>query len=331
MCLKDKGMKGKRLRQSEQASFAKPALALFKTVLLWLLAVFALFLLMEMLPGDAATNKVGKAGPEAVAALRHKMGLDRPAMERFFAWLRGFLGGHLGNTFLTGKDVGQTIKTPLLSSLSLSAVVFSGLVLVSIPLSVYCGYYKNALSRLLTKTAVLLSSVPEFVLTILAMMMLSMKLGILPILSIPGPGKTVWQNPVSLAMPSLCLWTICTAAMFRYLRVMIESYARTSYVKEAFLAGLSKSKVLFVHLLPSALPGIAQIMASTVPYLLAGSMVVETLTSYPGMGYTLIQAVQSRETPIVMAIGSFLIATTILFYSLADYLGRKSNQAGGAG
>ncbi len=81
--------------------------------------------------------------------------------------------------------------------------------------------------------------------------------------------------------------------------------------------------MLFQHLFPYALPGIAQIMALTVPYLLDGSMVVETLTSFPGLGYTLTQTVHARETPIGMAAGSLLIAISIVFYSLADVLGGK--------
>ncbi|NMD38610.1 MAG: ABC transporter permease [Christensenellaceae bacterium] len=317
------------LKKLGQASLGKLALAIFKIFVIWLLAVFVLGLLMEALPGDVASNKVGKQGSEAVAALRKEMGLDRPFLDRFFFWLGNFFKGDLGKTLLTKKDVGVIIKTPLISSLSITTIVFLGLVFVSIPLSIYCAYYKNALSRLISRMAVLLSSVPEFVLTILAIMLLCMELRLLPVLSIPGPGKTVWENPVSMLMPSLSLWTICTAAMFRYLRVMIETYVNTSYVREAFLAGLNKNKILFIHLLPSALPGIAQILASTIPYLLAGSMVVETLTAYPGMGYTLIQAVQSRETPVVIAIGSFLIAITILCYYLADFLGKKNKNEGG--
>ncbi|NLI72508.1 MAG: ABC transporter permease [Bacteroidales bacterium] len=317
-------MKNKIPEKLKQASLVKLVLTTFKILFLWFLAIFVLYLLMEILPGDAATNKVGKEGPEAVAALQQKMGLDRPLSERFFRWLRGFCLGDLGKSLLSGKNVADIIKTPLISSLSLALIVFAGLVFITIPLAVYSGYYKNTFSRLLTKTAVILSALPEFVLTVLAIMLLCMKLKLLPVLSVPGPGLTVWQNPVSMLMPSLCLWIICSVSMFRHLRVMIESYAKSSYVKEAFLAGLSKNRVLFVHLLPSALPGIAQIMASTVPYLLAGSMVVETLTSYPGMGYTLIQAVYSRETPIVMGIGSFLIVITIIFYTLADLLAGRS-------
>lgn len=318
-----------RLKKLGQASFGKLALTIFKMFVIWLLAVFILSFLMEALPGDVASNKVGKQGPEAVAALQKEMGLDKPFTVRFFTWLKNYFFGDLGNTLMTKKNVGQIIKTPLISSLSLAGIVFLGLVFISIPLSIYCAYYQNGFSRLISRVAVLLSSMPEFVLTILVTMILCLKFRLLPVLSIPGPGKIVWQNPVSMVMPSLCLWLICTAAMFRYLRVMIENHAKASYVREAFLAGLSKRKVLFVHLLPSALPGIAQIMASTIPYLLAGSMIVETLTAYPGMGYTLIQAVQSRETPIVMAIGSFLIATTITFYFLADFLGRRINGEGG--
>jgi len=320
-------MKPRTLKKPEQASLAKLVLILLKVLLLWLLAVSALFFLMELLPGDAATNKIGKGGAEAVAALRHKMGLDRPALERFCSWLGNYSTGNVGLSLLTEKYVGDIVRVPLVSSLSVTAIVLICLVFITIPIAVYCGYYKNALSRVLTKIAVILSSVPEFALTVAAIMLLCMKLKILPVLSIPGPAKSVWQEPVSLVMPSLCLWVISSAAMFRYIKVMVETYAKTPYMREAFLAGLSRRKVLFVHLLPSALPGIAQIMALTVPYLLGGSMVVETLTSFPGMGYTLIQAVQSRETPIVMAIGSLLIGIAIAFYLLADYLGRKNKRA----
>lgn len=307
-----------------QVSLLKLVPTIFKIIIIWLLAVFVLYLLMEILPGDAATNKVGKEGAEAVALLQQKMGLDRPLSERFLAWLKNLSTGNLGKTLLSESSVAEIIKTPIISSLSLSLIVFIGLIFITIPLAVYSGYYKNAFSRILTRAAVLLAALPEFVLTVLFIMSLCMKLRLFPVLSIPGPGKTVWQHPVSMVMPSLCLWIICSAAMFRYLRVMVESHSKSSYVKEAFLAGLSRNRVLFIHLLPSALPGIAQIMATTVPYLLAGSMVVETLTSYPGMGYTLIHAVKARETPVVMGIGSLLIAITIIFYALADFLARKN-------
>lgn len=319
-------MNEKTIKSLEQASLVRLVLSLLKIALLWLLAVFVLFFLMELLPGDAATNKIGKGGAEAVAALQQKMGLDRPALERFVNWLGNYCTGNPGISLLTGKQINEIVKVPLISSLSVTTIVLIGLVFITIPLAVYCGYYKNTLSRLITRTAVILSSVPEFALTVVAIMLLCMKLKALPVLSIPGPAKSVWQEPLSLVMPSLCLWTISSAAVFRYIKVMVETYAKASYVREAFLAGLSRRKVLFVHLLPSALPGIAQIMALTIPYLLGGSMVVETLTSFPGMGYTLIQAVQSRETPIVMAIGSLLIAVAILFYFLADLLGRKKRE-----
>ena len=210
------------VKRLEQASSAKLVLTLIKISLLWLLAVAALFFLMEILPGDAATNKVGKGGAEAVAALQQKMGLDRPASERFFSWLGSYCSGDPGHSLLSGKKVGDIVRVPLISSLSVTAIVLIGLVFITIPLAVYCGYYKNTLSRFMTKLAVILSSVPEFALTVVAIMLLCMKLKILPVLSIPGPAKSVWQKPVSMVMPSLCLWIISSAAMFRYIKVMVR-------------------------------------------------------------------------------------------------------------
>lgn len=316
------------LQKLKQTSFLKLASTIFKILVIWFAAIFLLYLLMEILPGDAATNKVGKDGLEAVQLLQEKMGLNRPFSERFFIWFKDFCRGDLGKCLLSEKSVAETIKTPLISSLSVMVAVLTGLIFITLPLAVYSGYYKNSFSRFLSKIAVFLSSLPEFVLTVIIIIILCMKFKFLPVLSIPGPGKTVWQNPISMLMPSICLWIICSSSMFRYIKVMIEGYSQSSYVKEAFLAGLNKNRVLFIHLLPSALPGIAQIMASTVPYILAGSMVVETLTSYPGMGYTLIQAVNIRETPIVMGIGSVLILLTIIFYLLADFLGKRNIKEG---
>ena len=231
-------MNEKTIKSLEQASLVRLVLSLLKIALLWLLAVFVLFFLMELLPGDAATNKIGKGGAEAVAALQQKMGLDRPALERFVNWLGNYCTGNPGISLLTGKQINEIVKVPLISSLSVTTIVLIGLVFITIPLAVYCGYYKNTLSRLITRTAVILSSVPEFALTVVAIMLLCMKLKALPVLSIPGPAKSVWQSPI-LVMPSLCLWTISSAAVFRYIKVM-RNPCQSIDVREAFLAGLQK-------------------------------------------------------------------------------------------
>lgn len=313
----------------KQVSIWRLVSSVIKFIAIWLLATALLFALLEILPGDAASNQAGKAGEEAVTLLRHKMGLDRPIYLRYLEWLGGLFTGSFGWTYVGERPVLEIVRLPVLSSLTVAGIVFTALVLLTLPLAVVCGYYKNAWTRAFSRLSVILASIPEFILAILLLILLALKLRALSVLSLPGPGESVWTRPVSLVMPSLCLWLICSVAMFRHLRVMIEDYAQMAYVREARLSGISGARVLFVHLLPSALGGIAQMLASTIPYLLGGSMIVETVTSFPGMGYTLVTAVQNRETLIVMALGGLLIAIAIIFYRLADWFGRRGAMRGG--
>ncbi len=316
-------------KQRKQAHLRGLVFSVLKGAFLWLAATAVLFFLLELLPGDAATNQAGKSGEEAVLALRREMGLDQPLPLRYFSWLAGLATGNLGRTYVTHKPVLEVIARPVLSSLTVAGIVFAALLLITLPAAVLCGYYKNFCTRCLNKLSVILASIPEFILAFLILILLALQWRLLPVLSTPGPGESVWNRPISLAMPSLCLWLICSVSIFRYLRVMIESYSRKSYVREARLAGLSRRRILFVHLLPSALSGMAQMLASSIPYLLGGSMIVETITSFPGMGYTLISAIQSRETLVVMALGGILIGFSLLFYHLADQLGDPGARKGG--
>lgn len=320
-----------RKEQTKQVSIRGLVSSVIKSILIWLLATALLFALLEILPGDAVSNQAGKSGEEAVRLLRREMGLDRPAYLRYLQWLSGLSAGNLGQTYVTHKPVFEIIQMPVFSSLTVAGIVFAALLFFTLPLAVLCGYYRNSWTRAISKLSVFLASVPEFILAIFLLILLALQWRLLPVLSTPGPGESVWTRPISLLMPSLCLWLICSVAMFRHLRAMIEEYAQAAYVREARLAGLSRRQVLFVHLLPSALGGIAQMLASAIPYLLGGSMIVESITSFPGMGYTLVTAVQSRESLVVMALGGLLIALSLISYHLADRMGRMGFMKGGRG
>jgi len=167
-------------------------------------------------------------------------------------------------------------------------------------------------------------AVPEFVTAIVASAILCHWLGWLPVLSTPGGGQTVWERPIVLAMPSLCLWIVCSAFLFRRARALIAAHSRAAYVVEAELAGMPRRRVLLAHLLPSAAYGIGQLFAQTVPYLLGGTVVIEVVVSYPGLGYTLVTAVTDREAPTVMAIGAVLMLAAAVAFTLADLAGRRN-------
>lgn len=293
---------------------------------IFFLATFLLFALVQVLPGDAASVSAGKHGAEVVDNARKEMGLDRPILLRYGEWLVRFLSGDLGNSLVTGVPVTQTLKTQLLSSLTVAGIVMGLLLFVTIPAAFYLGARQGPAEKALSGVSVVVSALPEFVTAICLLVLFSQHLGVLPVLSSPGGGKTVWDSPICLVLPCLTLWIICSAPMFRRIRSLVSAHAASPYVKDARLAGLSTQRVLFDHLLPSVSYGIAQLVAQTVPYLLGGTVIVETVTSFPGMGYALVQAVNARETPLVMAIGAVLMACAVVCYTGADLLGKRQER-----
>lgn len=296
-------------------------------LLLCLLGSAVLFLLVQALPGDAASLAAGSGGPEAVARMRERMGLDVPLPRRYFSWLGGVLTGDFGTTLNAGVPVWRAVATPLMATFTVMAIVLLALALVTLPAAVAAGARPRArASRGAAAAALGVVAVPEFVTAIVASAILCHWLGWLPVLSTPGGGQTVWERPIVLAMPSLCLWIVCSAFLFRRARALIAAHSRAAYVVEAELAGMPRRRVLLAHLLPSAAYGIGQLFAQIVPYLLGGTVVIEVVVSYPGLGYTLVTAVTDREAPTVMAIGAVLMLAAAVAFTLADLAGRRNQR-----
>lgn len=294
-------------------------------LLLCLLGSAVLFLLVQALPGDAASLAAGSGGPEAVARMRERMGLDVPLPRRYLSWLGGVLTGDFGTTLNAGVPVWRAVATPLMATFTVMAIVLLALALVTLPAAVAAGARPRArASRGAAAAALGVVAVPEFVTAIVASAILCHWLGWLPVLSTPGGGQTVWERPIVLAMPSLCLWIVCSAFLFRRARALIAAHSRAAYVVEAELAGMPRRRVLLAHLLPSAAYGIGQLFAQIVPYLLGGTVVIEVVVSYPGLGYTLVTAVTDREAPTVMAIGAVLMLAAAVAFTLADLAGRRN-------
>lgn len=286
-----------------------------------LAASFLLFLLIQALPGDAATASASRKGAAAVEAARARMGLDRPVLERYLEWVAGILRGDPGTTLITSRPVAETITQPVLASLSLAAVVLLGLVLVTLPVAVITGACpRHPVSRFLAGISVAAAAIPEFVVAIALLAVLAVWTRWLPVLSVPGAGRTVWENPVCLVMPALSLWLVCSASLTRRVQALVATHAAAPYVREAELAGLTRRRVLSGHLLPSVAPGVLQLLAQTVPYLLGGAVVVETVTSFPGLGFALVRAVGDREVPVVMAAGALMMVVAVVAFTVADAL-----------
>lgn len=316
----------KRRTSSRRATFKWLVRRIFRVFGIWMLACLLLSLLIEALPGDAATVLVGKGGQELVELTRAKMGLDRPWHVRYFEWLGGVFRGDLGSALTSGTSVAEMVSKPLMASLTLFVIVMVALVLVTIPLSLIMGYKRGKASAFFSTLSIAVNAVPEFITTIILLGLLSMGLRLLPVLSIPGPGRTVWDRPITMVMPALCMWIVCSAVIYRRICALVKTYSGAAYIREAELAGIPRGKILVSHLFPSIRSGVGQLIAQTVPYLLGGAVVIEYVTSYPGMGLTLFMAIEKRDTPVIMAMCGILILVSAVFYSIADYFVKKNER-----
>ncbi|WP_084634967.1 ABC transporter permease [Propionicicella superfundia] len=285
-----------------------------------LAALVVVFLVLDLLPGDAASARLGQnATPEALAQLRAQYGLDRPVLVRLGEWLRGLASGDLGNTLLSSAPIGPMVATALGRTAVLAAVAAIGIAILGWGGAILSGIRAGSpLDRVLSSTALAAICTPEFVVATVAVVVFSSALGWLPAVSLLPAGGGVLDRPQILVLPALSIAIVGSGTLMRLVRPIVAREAASAHVEAARLAGLAPSRVLVRHLLPGALAPAAQASAMLVPYLIGGTVVVERAFAYPGLGSLLVQAVANREPGLLMACGGIVIAVTVFAYRLAD-------------
>lgn len=279
------------------AAFAYLAARLL-AALLALLAVSAIiFTAVELLPGDPAAQLLGTyATPERLEAVRGQLGLDDPAPLRYARWLGGVLQGDLGSSIRTDQAVADLIARPALNTAVLAAAAASGAALLAV-------------------------SVPEFVIAALLVSIVALEFGWLPAVSLVPSGGTPLDRPEILVLPVIALAAVGGAYGGRLIRAAVADAARLPHVEAARLAGLPERRVLLRHLLPSAVPATAQILAFTAPFLIGGAVVIERIFAFPGLGSMLVDRIGSHDAPVIEAIALLQAAAMIAAFTIADLIG----------
>ncbi|HSI57321.1 MAG TPA: ABC transporter permease [Ideonella sp.] len=296
--------------------------------LLSLLVVSAIvFAITALLPGDAAQEQLGQeATPETLAALRHQMGLDVPAHERYFNWLGGLLQGNPGQSTVTGMAVGEMIGSRLPNSLMLAAVT----ALISVPLALALGiasamFRGSWFDRLASMGAVGVVSVPEFLVATLAVLVFAVQLRWLPALSYASDVSSLGQLLRSFAMPVLSLSCVIVAQMMRMTRAAVIDQLRAPYIEMVRLKGASPTRMVLAHALPNAVGPIANAVALSLSYLLGGVIIIETIFNYPGIAKLMVDGVTQRDMPLVQTCAMLFCAAYLLLVTIADLIGIVSN------
>ncbi len=281
----------------------------------------------EILPGDVAQAVLGQqATPEAVKAIRDELGLDRPAVLRYFDWLWDFARGDLGRSLHSGREVSELISGRLSNSFFLAAVA----AVIAIPLSVGLGlvaalYEDKPADKGITASTLVFVSIPDFLLGYLLLLFFAVKLGWFPALSRVTSSMSFLEQLQAIALPCLTLALVVSAHTMRLTRAAVLSVMNQAYIEMAELKGANRRRIILRHALPNALSPILNIVMLTLAYLIVGVVVVEAVFNYSGLGRTMIDAVAKRDMPLVQACGLIFASVYVLLNLTADILSILTN------
>ncbi|MGV1760406.1 ABC transporter permease [Rhizobium sp. A22-96] len=300
---------------------------LFIAIITLLIVSFAVFFATSMLPGDTASILLGQAAtPEAVAGLRKAMHLDEPAILRFMGWLIGLMKGDLGTSYANNMPVTKLIGSRLVATLELAAIT----TVVSVPLALLLGITSAMLrgsyyDRLVTIISIGVISVPEFMVATLAVLLFAVYLRWLPALSSINEAHTFFDLLKIYAMPVITLTFVISAQMIRMTRAALIETLKTPYVEMALLKGASRSRMVFKHALPNALGPIVNAIALSLSYLVGGVIIVETIFNYPGIAKLMVDAVSTRDLPLIQSCAMIFCLGYLLLITAADIIAILSN------
>lgn len=292
-------------------------------LLLTLLAVsLVVFLVLEMLPGDAAEMMLGtEARADTLAALRRELGLDRPAPVRYFAWLAGLIQGDFGISHAYGVPVAELIGERLAVTIPLAALAFLLSVLVALPLGMLAAARRGGFPDygvMAFSQAGL--AIPNFWFAILLILVFAVWLGWLP-----AGGFAGWQDGIgpalrSLTLPALALALTEAAILARITRSATLEVLGEDYVRTARAKGLGPRAIMRGHVLRNALIPIATLMGLQFAFLLGGAVIIENVFTLPGLGRLLLQAIFQRDVVVVKDVVVLLAGMVVLVNFLVDLL-----------
>ena len=291
-------------------------------------------LAVELLPGDFAKAILGQAAtPETVAAFQKEIGLDRPASERYIEWIGGVVQGDFGQSYAGAGSLGghQRMVTDLIGPrlwntlfLALTTAIIA--VPLALGLGILAALYRNTWFDRVTNAVTLTTiSFPEFFLAYILMLLFAVKLRIFPSLAKINPDMGLLESLERIALPVMTLTLVIVAYMMRMTRASLINLLSSPYIEMADLKGVPRRQIILRHALPNAWAPIANVIAFNLAYLVVGVVVVEVVFVYPGIGQAMVDAVRTRDLPVVQGCALIFAATYILLNLTADIIAICTN------
>lgn len=296
-------------------------------VLIFMLFIttFLVFLGLELTPGDAvlymfSPDTLANISQESLNQLRDSLGLNDPFIVRYFKWIREILKGHFGYSLSSGVSISEIVfdRLPATLELSIAALLISTF-LGSI-LGIISALKKGSvLDNMLTFFGMIGVSIPQFFFGLVAILIFSLRLGWLPVGGRLLPGHETFIDTVPyLVLPSLVLGLTMMAGVMRFARGSMLEALNKEYIRTARSKGLPEWRVKLIHGLRVVLSPVVVLIGFRLPMLIGGSVVVEQVFQWPGIGREFVAAVRFQNTPLVMMITVLFVLAMLISSLLID-------------
>ncbi|MER2142575.1 MAG: ABC transporter permease [Eubacteriales bacterium] len=278
---------------------------------------FLSFAMMRLAGSDAVTEMYANKGAvsqEVIDLKRAELGLDKPFVTQYFAWLGGMLRGNMGVSYVSGRDVFQTFISKLPATLLLTGMSILLTVLISIPLGVLAAVRHDKITDYVLRFLSFIgNSLPNFFVALLLMQLLAIKLNWLPVIS---NGTSIR----SAIMPTLTLAISMSAKYMRQVRATVLEELNKDYVIGAQARGVRSSVVLWRSVIKSSMLTIVTLLALSIGSLLGGTAIIESIFMWDGVGKLAVDAITMRDYPLIQAYVVWMAVIYVLVNLITDLL-----------
>lgn len=279
-----------------------------------LLVTIFIFLFIHLIPGDAARLSAGpEASEQTVETIRKQLGLDKPMIVQYGVWMNNLVHGDLGTSIKTKRPVGYEIGQRYWKTMSLALVSLAWSTVVGILIGVWSGRHRSRWQDYTGMTlAVSGISMPSFWIGFIVIIIFSVNLKILP-----ATGAGSWK---SLILPSFTLGTGIAAVLARFTRSSILEVMKEDYVRTARAKGLKENRVIWQHAFRNSMIPVVTVAGLQFGFLLGGSVIVESVFAYPGLGSLLLDSINFRDYPCIQALILIFSLHFLLINLIVDIL-----------
>lgn len=283
-------------------------------------ASIVIFLVIEVVPGDPAQFMLGlNAQPDTLAALRTQLGLDEPALIRYFTWIFGMLHGDFGISYTYRTPVSELISQRIGVSAPLALLSLALTVIIGLPAGIIAAARRNSATDAAVMSATQLGiAVPNFWFAIMLVWIFAVILHWFPAGGFPGWNKGIWLGFKGLLLPSIALALPQAAILARVMRSSLLDTLGEDYIRTARAKGLPRAQALWKHAVRNALIPVLTIVGLQFSFLLAGGIIIENVFYLPGLGRLTFQGITQRDLITVKTVIMLLVFAVIFVNFLVE-------------